>query len=94
MPFLVLHFALAADIINFSSKIKLLNRPIDMVVIDVAIDAEGLVFNSRQVKLDTVSPEARHRCDVSELCCQCPDAKPRRWTPSLFARFGVRPEVL
>ena len=40
------------------------------------------------VKSDTVSPTARHRCDVSsELCC--PDAKQRRWTPPLVTRFGA-----
>ena len=40
------------------------------------------------VKSDTVSPTARHRCDVSSELCS-PGAKPRRWVPSLVTRFGV-----
>ena len=44
------------------------------------------------VKLDTVSPTARHRCDVSsELCC--PGAKPQRWAPLFVIRLGVIPRV-
>ena len=44
------------------------------------------------LKSDTVSPTARHRCDVSsELCC--PGVKLRRWTPPLVTRFGVIPRV-
>ena len=44
------------------------------------------------VKLDTVSPTIRHRCDVSsELCC--PGAKPRRWAPPPVTRFGMLPRV-
>ena len=40
------------------------------------------------VKLDSESPTASHRCNVSsELCC--PDAKLRRWAPPLVTRFGV-----
>ena len=42
------------------------------------------------VKSDTVSPTARHHCDVSsELCC--PGAKSRSWAPTLATRFGVIP---
>ena len=38
---------------------------------------EGLGFDSRAGQIGTVSPAARHRCNVfSELCC--PGAKPRR----------------
>ena len=44
------------------------------------------------VKSNTMSPTARHRCDVSsELCCSV--AKPRRWIPPLVTRFGVTPRV-
>ena len=57
-----------------------------------AIGAGGLGFDSQAGKIVTVSPTARHRCDVSsELCC--PGAKPRRWAPSLDTRFGVIPRV-
>ena len=44
------------------------------------------------VKSDTVSPTARHRCDVSsELCCL--GSEPRRWNPPLVTRFGVMSRV-
>ena len=50
----------------------------------IATGAVSLGFNSRLVKSGTVSPTARHRCDVSsELCCS--GAEPLRWAPSLFA---------
>ena len=52
-------------------------RPVGTVVKDIDIGAEGLTFDSRVGQIDTVSPTARHRCDISsELCC--PDAKSRR----------------
>ena len=44
------------------------------------------------VKFDTVSPTARHRCDVFLELCH-PGAKPRRWTPPLVTRFGIIPRV-
>ena len=44
--------------------------------------------NPGSVKSDTVSPTARHRCDVSsELCCI--GAMPRTRVPPLVTRFGV-----
>ena len=40
----------------------------------------------------TVSPTARHRCDVSlEMCC--PGAKSRRWASPLVTAFGVLSRV-
>ena len=49
-------------------------------------------FDSWTGQIGTVSPTARHRCDVSsELCC--PRAKPRRWAPPFDTRFGVTPRV-
>ena len=54
--------------------------------------AVGLGFDSRAGQIDTVSPAARHRCEVSlELCC--PGAKPWRLAPPLVTRFGVIPRV-
>ena len=44
------------------------------------------------VKLDTVSPSARHRCDVSSELCR-PGANPRRLIPPLVTRFGAIPRV-
>ena len=53
-----------------------------------AVGAVGLVFDSRDDQIGTMSPTARHRCDVSsELCF--PGAKPRRWAPPLLTRCGV-----
>ena len=47
----------------------------------------------RLVKLDTVSPTARHHCDVFfELCC--PGTMQQRWASPLITRFGVIPRVL
>ena len=57
-----------------------------------AIGAGGLASIPGPVKSDTVSPTARHRCNVTlELCC--PGAKPRRWAPPLVTSFGVIPRV-
>ena len=54
--------------------------------------AGGLGFKSRAGQIGSVSPTARHRCDVpSELCS--PGAKPRKWAPALVTRFGVIPRV-
>ena len=40
-----------------------------MVVEDIAVGAEGLGFITGPVKLDAVSPTARHRFDVSSQLC-------------------------
>ena len=65
-------------------------KQISVVVLDIATGAGDSI--PEPVKSATVSPIARHRCDVSsELCC--PGAKPRRWIPPLVTRFGVIPRV-
>ena len=51
-----------------------------------AIGVGGLGFKFRTGQMGTVSPTARHRCDVSSVLCS-PDAKPRRWAPPLVTRF-------
>ena len=46
----------------------------------------------RRVKSGTVSPAARHSCDVfSKLCC--PSAKPGRWALPLVTGLDVIPRV-
>ena len=45
------------------------------------------------VTLETVSPSARHFCDVSSDLCY-PGAKPRRCSQSLVTRLGVIPRML
>ena len=82
-----------------------LNRPVGVVVKDIATGAQGLGFDSRvdQVGHSWQSPTARHRCDTSsELCCQTlsrgdEPASPytlRRETASImkisFIWFGLR----
>ena len=57
-----------------------------------AIGAGGLGFESRAGQIGTVSPTARHRCDVSSELCS-PGAKLRRWAPQLVTRFGVIRQV-
>ena len=55
------------------------------VAIDVQVDS-GLI------KSDTVSPTARHRCDVcSELCFS--SAELQTWAPPVVSRCGVIPRV-
>ena len=54
-----------------------------------AIGAEGLGFKSRVGEIGTVSPTARHRCDVSSDLCSL-GVKPRKWAPPLVTRFGVK----
>ena len=44
---------------------------------DIAIDAKSPGSIPWPFKWDTVSPTARHRCDVSLKLC-CPGAKPSR----------------
>ena len=44
------------------------------------------------IKLDTVSPTARHRCKVSLKLC-CPGVKPRKRPSSLVTRFVAIPRV-
>ena len=70
----------------------LMNQPLAQLFSAHAIDAGGLRFTSRVGQIGTVSPTARHRCDVSsQLCIPC--AKQRRWAPPLVTRFGVLPRV-
>ena len=57
-----------------------------------AIGAGGLGFKYRVGQIDTMSPTARHRCDVSSELCSS-GAKPRRWTPPNVTRCGVIPRV-
>ena len=45
-------------------------------------------LTSRDRSNRTLSPVARHRCDVSSALC-CPLAKSRRWIPS-FVRYTFR----
>ena len=54
-----------------------------------AIGAGGLGFDSRAGQIDTVSPTARHRCDVSSELCS-PGAKSRRWAPPLYGAPYVK----
>ena len=62
------------------------------MVEDNVIAVSGLGSITELVTSDTVSPEVRHRCDVSsELCC--PGAKQRKLAPPLVTRFGVIPPV-
>ena len=59
-----------------------------VTISEQAIGAEGLGFDSRASQIGTVSPTARHRCDVfSEL--SSPGAKSRKWAPPFVACFGV-----
>ena len=79
--------ALTKSIQSCSSKL------LSIVVIDVAIGLIGsreVGLTPGPVKSNTVSNGSR--CAISsELCCS--DAKPRKWNPSLFTRFGVIPRV-
>ena len=46
------------------------NCPVSSVVTHITISAGGLGFDSLAGQIDTVSPTARYRCDVSsELFC-------------------------
>ena len=52
----------------------------------VRLATEGFDFRAGQI--GTMSPTARHRCDVSlELCS--PGIKQRRWATQLVTCFGV-----
>ena len=51
-----------------------------------AIVSGGVGFDSRAVQISTVSPTARHRCDVSSELCY-PGAKQRKWAPPLVTRY-------
>ena len=55
------------------------------MVKDMLLAQEVWGSNSVLVKLDTVSPTVRHRCDDSLELCR-PGAKPWRWTPPFSAR--------
>ena len=59
------------------------NQPDDILVKEnLAIGVGDHGFDIWIGQIGTVSPSARHRCDVSfELCC--PGAKLRRWAPPL-----------
>ena len=58
----------------------------------IAFGGGGLGSIPGAGQIGTLSPTARHRCDVSlDLCC--PGAMPRRWIPLLVTRFGVIPRV-
>ena len=73
---------------DFGAYKYALDRPLAQLLSAHVIGAGGLGFDSQADQIDTKSPTARHRCDVSsELCC--PDAKPRRWVPPLVTRFGI-----
>ena len=69
-----------------------LNRQDCAVLNDIAIGAGGIRSIPGPVKSDTMSPTARHCCDVS-LKLYSPDAKSRRWIPPLVTRFGKIPRV-
>ena len=72
--------------------INSLNRHLAQLLSAHAIGAGDLRFELRVGQISTMSPTARHRCDVpSELCSQ--GAKPRRWVPPLVTRFGEIPRV-
>ena len=58
----------------FSSSIK--HRPVRAFVNDVAIGAGSLRFHTPAGQIGTVSPTARHCCDVSSEQCY-PGAVPR-----------------
>ena len=47
-----------------------------------ALDAGNLEFEPRAGQISTVSPMARHRCDVSSGLCSL-GAMPRNWAPPL-----------
>ena len=64
------------------------NRPLAQLLSAQAIGAGGLGLNFRAGQIGTVSPTARHRCDVSSELCS-PGAKPRRWASTLVTRFDV-----
>ena len=55
------------------------DRPLAQLLSAHAIGTGGLRFDSGAGQISTVSPMARHRCDVSSELCS-PGAKSRRWT--------------
>ena len=71
-----------------SANLKRMHRPLVQLLNAHAIGEDGLGFKSQVGQIGTVSPTARHRCDVSsELCSE--GAKPRRWIPPVVTRFDV-----
>ena len=68
------------------------DRPLAQLFSAQIIGAGGLGFKSRTGQINTVSPTARHRCDVSSDL-RSPGAKLRRWAPPLVTRLGVIPRV-
>ena len=63
---------------------------IGVVLKDIATGAAGFGFDYRTGQSGTVSPTARHRCNVSsELCCA--GAQTRRRARALGTRVGVIP---
>ena len=74
-------------------EISFINRPLAQLLSTQAIGAAGLRLDSRVGQIDTMSPTARHRCDVSSKLCGPSGAKSRRWIPLLVTRFGVLTRV-
>ena len=70
-------------------EISFIHRPLAQLLSTQAIGAGGLGLDSRVGQIDTMSPTARHRYDVSSELCGPSDAKSRRWIPPLVTRFGV-----
>ena len=68
------------------------DRPLAKLLSEHALGAGGLGFKSRVGQIGTVSPTARHHCDVPSKLCS-PGAKPRILFPPLVTRFGVKPRV-
>ena len=66
----------------------LYNRPFGVAVKKIAVGEVGLEFDSRSVKCDTVSPIARHHCDVSSVVC-CLGAMSRRMIDLLLVTLCV-----
>ena len=67
-------------------------RPLAQLLSAQAIGVEGPGFKSRVGQIGTVSPAARHLCDVSSELCS-PGDKLQRWAPPLVTRFDVIPRV-
>ena len=59
----VKHIAIGAG--GFGFRFLGRYRPLAQLLSAQVIDAEDLGFNSRDGQIGTVSPTARHRCDVS-----------------------------
>ena len=65
-----------------------------LITDNAAINARDVGSIPNPVNLDSVSPTARHRCDVSGvLSCVDQQKKTLRLTPPLATRFGAIPRV-